>query len=187
MKALHVYWSRKDFRLDDNLALFSALKKSREEGALFLPVFILEDYMVEGDAHFQYSYTSRVLLSKILPEFASHFSDFFVIQSKVCQVFVKLAGEFDLTVHVNEDIHPDFYKQLQKLKKENIKVSLYNDALTVDRETRTQQGGIYSIFTPFKNTVLPNFLEPKMAKKSDPLAGMTYADKKGFPTRIRPP
>lgn len=180
MKALHVYWSRKDFRLDDNLALFSSLKKSREEGSLFLPVFILEDYMVAGDPAFQYSYTSRVLLSKMLPEFASHFSDFFVIQSKVCQVFVKLAGEFNLTVHVNEDVHPDFYKQIQKLKKKNIKIALYNDALTVDRETRTQQGGVYSIFTPFKNAVLPSFLEPKMTKKSDPITGISYADRKAL-------
>lgn len=178
MQALNIYWSRRDFRLDDNPALYNCLKQSREEKGLFLPLFILEEYMTEGDPKFQYSYTSRVLLSKILPEFTENFSDFFVIKGKTCQVLTKLSKHYNVKVHVNDDIHPDFYKQIEKLRDENIEIIIHEDALSINKETKTITGNYYSIFTPFKNNVLQSFMDSNINKKSDPIKNIDYITRK---------
>jgi deoxyribodipyrimidine photo-lyase len=154
------------------------LKQSREEKGLFLPLFILEEYMTKGDPKYQYSYTSRVLLSKILPEFTENFSDFFVIKGKTCQVLTKLSKSYTVKVHVNDDIHPDFYKQIDKLRDENIEIIIHDDALSVSKETKTITGNYYSIFTPFKNNVLQGFIESDINKKSDPIKNIDYITRK---------
>lgn len=178
MQVLHIYWSRRDFRLDDNPALYNCLKKSREEGGLFLSLFILEDYMTEGNPKFQYSYTSRVLLSKILPQFAENFEDFTITKGKTCQVLTKLSKSYIVKVYVNDDIHPDFYKQISKLRSEGLEINIYDDALTINKETKTITGNYYSIFTPFKNNVLKSFIESKITPKSNPNKDINYLSKK---------
>ena len=178
MKTLNVYWCRRDFRLEDNPALYNCLKESGGEGTLFLPLFILEDYMTKGDPKYQYSYTSRVLLSKILVEFAQNFSDFNIIKGKTCQVLTKLSKSYIVKVHVNDDMHPDFYKQIQKLQGKNIEVIVHNDALSINKETKTITGNYYSIFTPFKNNVWQSFMDSHPTKKSEPLKDIKYVSKK---------
>ncbi len=178
MQVLNIYWSRRDFRLDDNPALYNCLKKSRGENDLFLPLFILEDYVTEGDPKFQYSYTSRVLLSKILSQYGENFEDFFVIKGKTCQVLTKLSKSYNVKVHVNDDIHPDFYKQIQKLKKAGLEINVYEDAISVNKETKTITGNYYSIFTPFKNNVLPQFVDSPITSKSNPNKDINYLSKK---------
>lgn len=178
MQVLHIYWSRRDFRLDDNPALYNCLKKSREEGGLFLPLFVLEDYMTEGNPKFQYSYTSRVLLSKILPQFAENFEDFTITKGKTCQVLTKLSKSYIVKIYVNDDIHPDFYKQISKLRSEGLEVNIFEDALIINKETKTITGNYYSIFTPFKNNVLKSFIESTITPKSNPNKDINYFSKK---------
>lgn len=177
MQVIHLYWSRRDFRLDDNPALYNCLKNS-EEGSLFLPMFILEDYMTEGAPKFQYSYTSRVLLSKILSKFSENFEDFFVIKGKTCQVLTKLSKSYLVKVYVNDDIHPDFYKQIKKLKKSGLEINVYEDALSINKETKTITGNYYSIFSPFKNNVLESFVKSPLTPKSNPNKDIKYISKK---------
>jgi deoxyribodipyrimidine photo-lyase len=177
MKVLNIYWSRRDFRLDDNPALYNCLKNSGE-GSLFLPLFILEEYMTKGDPKYQYSYTSRVLLSKILSKFTENFEDFFVIKGKTCQVLTNLSKSYIVKVYVNDDIHPDFYKQIKKLRKAGLEVNVYEDALSVNKETKTITGNYYSIFTPFKNNVLSQFVESTITPKSNPNKDIKYLSKK---------
>ncbi len=178
MQVLHIYWSRRDFRLEDNHALYNCLKENREEGGLFLPLFILEDYMTQGDPNFQYSYTSRVLLSKILPQFAENFEQFNIIKGKTCKVLTKLSKTYIVKVYVNDDIHPDFYKQINKLRKSGLEINVYQDVLTVSKETKTITGNYYSIFTPFKNNVLESFINSTITPKSNPNKDIKYLQKK---------
>lgn len=178
MQVLHLYWSRRDFRLDDNPALYNCLKNSREEKGLFLPIFILEDYMTQGDAKHQYSYTSRVLLSKMLSQFAENFEDFNIVKGKTCEVLTKLSKHYNVKVYVNDDIHPDFYKQTEKLEEVGLEINVYNDTLTANKETKTITGNYYSIFTPFKNNVWQSFIDSPITPKSKPELGINYLSKK---------
>ncbi len=177
MQVISIYWCRKDFRLDDNPALFNCLKESREENTLFLPLFILEDYMTKGDPINQYSYTSRVLLSMILPKFAENFSEFCVINGKISQVLTKLSKHYKVKVYVNDDVHPDFYKQIEKIKENGLDIKVYQDSLAVDKETKTITGNYYSIFTPFKKNILAKFTDTKIILKSNPDSKINYLSK----------
>jgi deoxyribodipyrimidine photo-lyase len=150
---LIIYWSRRDFRLTDNPALEAALTKSRTEGIPFLPLFILEDYMTNGDPAYQFGYTSRQFLSRALPKFREAFKLFALVEGKAAQYLTSLNTEYDLTIFVNDDVYPDFYTQIRKLTDAGVRIEVLPDALTVNKETKTGEGNLYSVFTPFKKSV----------------------------------
>ncbi len=166
-KHLIIYWSRRDFRLHDNPALISAVETSRESNLMFLPMFILEDYMVNATPEFQFGYPSRYFVSRAVPHFATHFKNFLIFQGKPGEIFKQLSATFELTIFVNEDIYIDFYKQIKKIKSSSIAVKIFKDYLTVDRETKTGEGNYYSVFTPFKKSVWNSFLDSEVKHKAD--------------------
>jgi len=176
-KSISVYWARRDIRIKDNPALTAACHHAKDQDTLFLPIYILEDYMCAHNPEYQFGMPSRVFLSRALPHFSKRFKEFALIQGKPTKVFAYLSKIYDITVFVNEDVHPDFYAQLEKLKKANISVKLYKDALTISKETVTGTGNIYSVFTPFKKSVWDEFV------KATPLVhasidAVTYISKK---------
>ncbi len=168
-KKLIIYWSRRDFRLRDNRALLNALtyigEKASNTEALFLPVFVAEPYMTKLDPKYQFGAPSRFALSRMVPAFASHFSMFFIIHTQAAAFFrylyKSLSSEFDIELFVNEDIHPDFYTQLKKIRDCGITVHLAKDQLTINRNVKTSVGNLYSVFTPFKNAVWQSFVSEK--------------------------
>ena len=166
-KKIAIYWSRRDFRLHDNPALFAAIKHAKNEEIEFLPLFILEEYMIGTSSKDQFGYPSRFFLTKALPEFAQNFGNFTVIHGKVIRTMKALSEKFDITIFVNEDIHVDFYTQLKKLKANGIDVKLYVDALTLSKDTKTGAKNIYSIFTPFKNAVWDEFCSAPVLPKAN--------------------
>jgi deoxyribodipyrimidine photo-lyase len=160
-----VYWSRRDFRLRDNPALSAALAFTKKEQALFLPLFILEDYMCAGDPKFQFGYPSRVFLSKALPEFASQFEHFALVRGKGANTILKLSKKAEIHVFVNEDVYSDFYTQIKTIQKAGIDIKLFADMMTVSKETKTGSGNYYSVFTPFKKAIWKEFVEAKILPK----------------------
>lgn len=180
-----IYWSRRDFRINDNPALTKALLKSSTENIPFLPIFILEDYMVEADPKFQFGYPSRFFLTQALPLFAEKFKQFSIIQSKGAQFFIDLLEnnpDLKISIFVNEDIYSDFYKQIEKLEKvsknnNNLSIEVCQDMLTINRYTKTGQGDVYSIFTPFKNAVWGEFVNASLIKTpKELLSSVQYAN-----------
>lgn len=164
---LSVYWSRRDFRLHDNPALSAAAKYSKEENCELLPIFILENYMTEADTKFQFGSPSRYFLSCALPEFSKNFNNFAIVKGKAAESLINIAKDFDIKIFVNEDVYIDFYKQIKKLQKNNIEVEIFNDQMTVDKETRSGTGNYYSVFTPFKNAVWKEFLSAKVVDEAN--------------------
>lgn len=160
-----IYWARRDMRLLDNPALASAVAYSKKEKVSFLPLFILEDYMVRGSGKEQFGYPSRYFLSKALPRFALNFHNFTVIKGKAAQTIISLSHQFDVTVFVNEDIYTDFYTQIKKMRERGVTIKLYSDMLSISKETKTGSGNIYSVFTPFKNAVWNEFCTLKVLPK----------------------
>lgn len=167
-KKLIIYWSRRDFRLEDNPALWSAITESKETEAKFLPLFILENYMTRADSYSQFGYPSRYFLAQALPKFVNQFEQFVIARGKAAETLITLSSLFDVTIFVNEDVWIDFYKQIKKLKKHDVKVKIFKDFLTIDRETKTGQGNYYSIFTPFKNAVWKEFVHAEVKTKANP-------------------
>lgn len=164
-KELIIYWVRRDFRLEDNEALSRAVKDARNNKALFIPIFILEDYMCIGDPKFQFGLPSRYFLSKAIPLYSSKFKKFALLKGKPTKIFSKLSKKYDISIYVNEDVHEDFYKQVKKIKDSNINIEVFADALTISRETKTGNDKYYSVFTPFKKAVWNEFVSKSPIKK----------------------
>lgn len=162
---VNIYWSKRDFRLHDNPALFACIKNCEEYGAYFLPIFILEDYMTEAKPDFQFGYPSRFFLSKCLPEFAKNFKRFEIVKGKGAQTILNINKSIknenrncEIKVFVNEDVYVDFYQQIKKLKQQGIHLEVFKDQLTVGKDIKTGAGNQYSVFTPFKKNVWEEFL-----------------------------
>lgn len=170
MQPLTIYWSRRDLRLADNLALLAASEYAVTNNTAFLPLFILEDYMTAGDPKFQFGYPSRWFLSEALPPFASQFEQFAIVQGKGAQYLIDLSKTFKLTIFVNDDVYIDFYKQIAKLEKAGVNVTVCEDALSVPKDTRSGEGNLYSVFTPFKKNVWARFIahKPQATFKQSP-------------------
>ncbi len=168
MSKLIIFWCRRDFRLCDNPALKGAIEKLKEDKeSVFLPVFVLENYMLNAKSKFQFGYPSRYFLSQAIPKFADNFEQFLLISGKAAQSFIDIQKllNIELEIYVNEDVYIDFYKQIAKLRKNNISVKVFNDQITVNKETVSGTGNSYSIFTPFKKNVWSQFLlSPVLAK-----------------------
>ncbi|MEX0598511.1 MAG: FAD-binding domain-containing protein, partial [Candidatus Paceibacterota bacterium] len=171
---LIIYWARRDLRLEDNLALFYATQKARESKALFAPIFILEDYMLEASPKSQFGYPQRYLLSKAIPKFTEQFPHFHLIRGKGASSIIELAQKYNIEIFVNQDIYPDFDTQIAKIKEAGIIVNLYKDRLNVNPETRSRSGSLYTVFTPFKKSVWKEFLEISILPKPD-LETLNYA------------
>ena len=165
MPPLTIYWSRRDLRLTDNPALLAASSYAVEHNTTFLPLFILEDYMTVGDPAFQFGAPSRWFLSQALPKFASEFKQFAIVQGRGAQYLIDLSKNYTLTVFVNDDVYSDFYKQIAKLELAGVDVRVLEDAVSVPKETRSGEGNLYSVFTPFKKNVWVGFIQTKAKAK----------------------
>ncbi len=180
---LILYWSRRDFRVEDNPALSQAVAESRKKNIPFLPLFILEDYMVAGRPEAQFGYPSRWFLAHALPEFGKQFNSFAVVRGKAAQYFIELNEQYALSVFVNDDVYPDFGTQIEKLRRAGVEVVVCSDALTVSPDTRTGQGNTYSVFTPFKKAVWSSFVSIAPLARAD-VQAVAYANLEGLPNRI---
>ena len=164
-KKIVIYWARRDLRMRDNPALFAAVAFSKKENIDFLPIFILEEYMTNGLENYQFGYPSRFFLINALPIFAQNFKNFNVFHGKAAKIIKSISDIYDITVFVNEDVYSDFYTQIKKIRDDDISIKLYSDALTISKETKTGSGNIYSVFTPFKNTVWDHFINSDVLAK----------------------
>lgn len=168
MKRLVVYWSRRDFRLEDNPALSAAIEESRAEKVPLCPVFVAEDYMLRGSPGCQFGLPSRIFLGRAVPAFAERFPFFLLAYGVAPDVITRIAQTYGAAVHVNEDVHPDFYAQIAHLRACGVTVKVYEDQLTIPKDTMTQSGNRYSVFTPFKNAVWQHFVTTSPAALAHP-------------------
>lgn len=171
-----IYWARRDFRIADNPALSEAIKYSNNEDVPLLPLFILENYMTSGNPKYQFGYPSRFFLTKALPFFAKNFTNFSVVHGKAVETITEIAKHFDLTIFVNEDVHKDFYVQINKIKSLNVAVEVCEDMLSISKDTKTGAGKIYSVFTPFKNAVWKEFCSKKVLPNAKIDSFMPFKD-----------
>jgi deoxyribodipyrimidine photolyase len=169
MQHIVLYWQRRDFRTRDNPALHHAAQIAQKEGALFLPFFVLEEYMAESD----FGYPSKYMIAHAVPAIAQEYKNFVCLRGKGARsaraLVLYLQKHYTgaaIQIHVNEDIHPDFFAQVARIRAAGIDIFVHADRLTIDRETKTRTSdGYYSIFTPFKKAVWKDFMTAALFPK----------------------
>ncbi len=170
---LVIYLPWKDFRLTDNPALFEALKFSREKKIPFLPFFTLDDGWSREDVY-NIGYPRRYALSHILSNFAKNFKRFEVVVAEPEELVQQLIRDYELYVFLNDDVEPFAVRRHQKireiLQRQGKKQYFFRqkNELSVPFDVRTSSGNIYSVFTPFKNSVWDKFLNAETKPKVDP-------------------
>lgn len=170
---LTIYWSRRDFRTTDNPALSAALAHARESGNVFLPVFIIENYMTADNPEHQFGLPSRYMVTHLMSTFMSNFPHVLLLHGRAAETLRNLSRYYEVTIFVNDDIYPDFYTQVSRMTDTGIDVQVIPDALTVDPQTRTGSGDTYSIFTPFKRKVWDQFIHAPVLPVPD-VSAVTY-------------
>jgi deoxyribodipyrimidine photo-lyase len=140
-----------------------------------LPLFILEDYQVADDPRFQFGYPSRWFVGRALPAYFSQFPIGVVVRGRAAQYLIGLDRQFEISVHVNDDIYPDFGLQVEKLRTAGVAVSVANQDLSVSKDVRTGAGTVYSVFTPFKKAVWQSFVTVTTEPAPD-FSGLIWLD-----------
>jgi deoxyribodipyrimidine photo-lyase len=163
MQKLNIYWSIRDFRLDDNPALFACIQDCNINDIGFLPVFVLDREL--PNSKYNIGYPQKLFLSRCLSHFAYNFSNLPIIKGSPLEIFELLSKKFEITVYVNEDVDPYSREQLSQIISKNIKVRLFQDQINVDKNTISGTGNLYSVFTPFKKNVWKQFLTTKTTPK----------------------
>lgn len=149
---LNIHWFRRDLRLDDNHAFYSAL----QTGLPVLPVFIFDTSILEelpqNDKRVSIIYNRIIELNTELKKFGS---SIFVGYGKPLSVFSEIIDKYSVSaVFSNEDYEPYAIERDQKitalLKEKGIAFYSCTDQVLIHPEkVKKKDGTPYSIFTPW--------------------------------------
>jgi len=158
---VNIVWMRRDLRLEDNTALFHALKT--RENVLLLFIFnpdILERLEVRPDFRVNFIYKTLTGIKESLEKIGS---SIYIAHGKPQDVFKKMAEEFHIcSVYTNRDYEP--YSVLRDLDVERflkinkIEYLSYKDHVLFEKDELVKDDGKpYTVFTPYKNKFLEKF------------------------------
>jgi deoxyribodipyrimidine photo-lyase len=158
---VNIFWMRRDLRLEDNTALFHALK-TREN---VLPLFIfnpdiLERLEVRPDFRVNFIYKTLLGIKEALEKIGS---SIYVAHGRPQDVFKKMAEEFHIcSVYTNRDYEPySVFRDIhieRLLKINKIEYYSYKDHVLFEKgELVKEDGKPYTVFTPYKNKFLEKF------------------------------
>lgn len=147
MRSTHIWWIRRDIRLQDNLALFEALKECDQ----FIPLFILDTRLMESAAPLRRSFLLNTLsdLDRQLNALGSRL----VVRPGPAQlVFEQLHEELgEIKVFIHEDFSP-FARQRDAEVSQLVNLQQFSGILLRHPESVLKNDGTpYTVFTPFKN------------------------------------
>jgi len=153
MNKIHVFWFRRDLRLDDNAGLYHALKSELN----VLPVFIFDKEILDqladkSDRRVDYIQQSLAKMNDQLKEYHSCIKTMY---GKPLEIFKKLSESFDIdTVFCNRDYEPQAIKRDEEvadfLNKNNIKFSDHKDQVIFEKdEVLKSDHSPYTVFTPY--------------------------------------
>jgi deoxyribodipyrimidine photo-lyase len=151
-------WFRRDLRLDDNAALFHALKRHTQVHCVF--VFdrdILDALKAKDDRRVEFIWESVQELKQSLQ---AQGSDLHVVHDSARTALPRLAQALGIeAVYTNHDVEPtaiarDTYVQ-GALRQQGIGFNTFKDTVIFEKdEVLTLQGKPFSVFTPYKNAWL---------------------------------
>lgn len=107
------------------------------------------------------------MITHMMTEFMRQFPTSLILRGRGAETLRQLSEYYDLTIFVNDDIYPDFYNQISRITSAQINIHVTPDVLTIDPETRTGSGDVYSIFTPFKRKCWEQFISAPVLPAPD--------------------
>jgi len=160
-KSKNVLWFRRDLRVFDHAALHHALRDAVQDGGSVACVFVFDTDILaglpRGDRRLRFIHAS---LAELDAELRRLGGGLLVLHGAARSEIPRLAAQLDArTVYVNEDYEPDAIA-----RDEEVAAALQADGRTLRRfkdqvifeknEVLTLAGGIYGVFTPYKNAWL---------------------------------
>ena len=160
---ISIHWFRRDLRLKDNYALYSALSKSEN----VLPIFIFDkniiDELPKNDARVSFIYEQ---LDKISRQLSTYKSSLLCLHGKPLEVFQKLNEKYCIdAVYSNKDYEPYAIKrdaEIRSFLAENgIAFKQFKDQVIFEEnEILKADNTPYTVYTPYKRKWLQAFTEP---------------------------
>lgn len=147
-----IFWFRRDLRLDDNKALYYALKSSQRVLPLFIFDHCIIDKLQPSDHRVEYIFN---LLSKIHRQLKSMHSGLLIKIGVPADIFRELICEFQVeAVFCNADHEPYGQQRDQQirelLEKHNIPMHQSLDHLVMEKNEVLKADGLpYRVFTPY--------------------------------------
>lgn len=149
---LVIFWFRRDLRLEDNAALWMALKS----GKAVLPIFIFDreilDLLPKKDARVLFIHQE---ISRLKNELEKLGSSLKIFHSTPKKVFEELSKEYLIdAIFTNRDYEPYAQKRDREiydfLSKQNIEFKGAKDQVTFEKnEIMKDDGKPYTVFTPY--------------------------------------
>ena len=149
---INICWLRRDLRLEDNAALYYALK----DGNPTLPLFIFDtnilDNLAEADPRVTFIHRT---LQEIKKELKEHNSDLLVRYGKPEEVWPDIIKQYKVkTVFTNSDYEPYAKERddglAEFLSTENIKLKSFKDQVIFEKDEILKPDGTpYTVFTPY--------------------------------------
>ncbi len=163
---IHIFWFRRDIRLQDNCGLSEALK----QGLKVLPIFIFDKEILDKlenkkDKRVDYFHQA---LKEIHQELKTHKSGITVFYEKPLDVFKKLIQQYDIdAVFCNSDYEPEAIlrdMEIEKfLKKNKISFRSFKDQVIFEKDEVVKKDGTpYTVYTPYSKKWKELFNENKI-------------------------
>ena len=157
---MHIFWFRRDLRLEDNVGLFHALNSDTS----VLPIFIFDESILsqlpKDDARVTFIHHQ---LEKIQQQLSTIGKSIALFHGKPQEVFSKLISENKIqAVFTNHDYEPYARKRDLELfhlfKEHNIEFKTSKDQVIFEKsEVVKDDGTPYVVYTPYSNKWLDRF------------------------------
>lgn len=148
-----IFWFRRDLRLNDNTALYQALKSGKEVQPIFIfDVEILEKLEDKTDARVSFIHSQIARIKQELNEIGS---DLWVFHGKPMEVFNHLIHTHKIdSIFTNHDYEPYAKQRDEAIKKltqnKNIALYTFKDQCIFEKdEIIKDDGKPYTVFTPY--------------------------------------
>ena len=165
-------WFRRDLRVQDNAALYHALKSCRQVHCVFVFDRAILDPLPRADRRVEFIRESLVALNEDIRQCTGHPQGGLIVRHAVAEEEIpRLAHALGVqAVFANHDYEPlAVVRDAQvrgALANHGISLHTYKDQVIFERdELLTQMGKPYAVFTPYKNAWL---------KKADPFYFKPY-------------
>lgn len=153
MSKINIFWFRRDLRLDDNTALYEALKSDKK----VLPIFIFDKEILsklenKDDKRVDYIHQALQNINQQLNTYGSSLKTYF---DTPLDAFTKILKEFEVeTVYCNRDYEPQAIERDKRiaefLAKNNIKMLDFKDQVIFERNDILKSDKLpYTVYTPY--------------------------------------
>ena len=163
---LHIFWFRRDLRLDDNVGFLEALKSDRP----VMPIFIFDkeilDKLPKDDPRVTFIFDTLQKMRDTLQ--AEHGSSLAMYYGTPVEIFKEILEEHDITaVFTNRDYEPYARERdaaIEKLlAKHNVAFHTFKDQVVFEKsEVVKNDGDPYVVYTPYMRKWKENFKEHEL-------------------------